>query len=57
MRWDLQPQDYVFKAGHRLGLVLISTDYDYTLRYPAGTTMTVRAGAGSVTLPTAPATR
>ncbi|MCQ4214295.1 Xaa-Pro dipeptidyl-peptidase [Streptomyces longispororuber] len=57
LRWDLQPQDYVFKAGHRLGLVLISTDYDYTLRYPAGTTMTVRAGVGSVTLPTAPATR
>ncbi|MFF3495163.1 Xaa-Pro dipeptidyl-peptidase [Streptomyces sp. NPDC002795] len=54
LRWDLQPEDYVFKAGHRLGVVLISTDYDYTLRYPAGTRMTVRAGDSSVTLPVAP---
>ncbi|MFI5660066.1 Xaa-Pro dipeptidyl-peptidase [Streptomyces sp. NPDC051684] len=54
LRWDMQPEDYVFKAGHRLGVVLISTDYDYTLRYPAGTRMTVRAGDSSVTLPLAP---
>ncbi|MEU6846293.1 Xaa-Pro dipeptidyl-peptidase [Streptomyces sp. NPDC046716] len=54
LRWDLQPEDYVFKAGHRLGVVLISTDHDYTLRHPAGTEMTVRAGAGSLTLPVAP---
>ncbi|MFD7297045.1 Xaa-Pro dipeptidyl-peptidase [Streptomyces sp. NPDC059897] len=54
LKWDMQPEDYVFKAGHRLGVVLISTDYDYTLRYPAGTRMTVRAGDSSVTLPLAP---
>ncbi|MYW66388.1 Xaa-Pro dipeptidyl-peptidase [Streptomyces sp. SID8379] len=54
LRWDMQPEDYVFKAGHRLGVVLISTDYDYTLRYPAGTRMTVRAGLSSLTLPVAP---
>ncbi|MBO1335415.1 Xaa-Pro dipeptidyl-peptidase [Streptomyces sp. VRA16 Mangrove soil] len=53
LRWDMQPEDYVFKAGHRLGVVLISTDYDYTLRYPAGTRMTVRAGVSSLTLPVA----
>lgn len=51
LEWGMQPQDYVFKKGHRLGVVLISTDYDYTLRYPAGTRMTVRSGVSSVTLP------
>ncbi|MFF0743527.1 Xaa-Pro dipeptidyl-peptidase [Streptomyces sp. NPDC004111] len=51
LRWEMQPQEYVFKKGHRLGVVLISTDYDYTLRHPAGTRMTVRAGVSSVTLP------
>ncbi|MFF0062443.1 Xaa-Pro dipeptidyl-peptidase [Streptomyces sp. NPDC005279] len=53
LEWGMQPQDYVFKKGHRLGVVLISTDYDYTLRYPAGTRMTVRAGVSSMTLPVA----
>ncbi|MEU2153579.1 Xaa-Pro dipeptidyl-peptidase [Streptomyces sp. NPDC019396] len=51
LKWAMQPQDYVFKKGHRLGVVLISTDYDYTLRYPAGTRLSVRAGFSSVTLP------
>ncbi|MGX1883938.1 Xaa-Pro dipeptidyl-peptidase [Streptomyces sp. NPDC055287] len=54
LQWDMQPQEYVVRKGHRLGVVLISTDYDYTLRYPAGTWMTVRAGVSSVTLPVAP---
>ncbi|WP_338678205.1 CocE/NonD family hydrolase C-terminal non-catalytic domain-containing protein [Streptomyces sp. SCSIO 30461] len=44
LHWVMQPQDYVFKKGHRLGVVLISTDHDYTLRYPAGTQLSVRAG-------------
>lgn len=51
LEWGMQPQDYVFKKGHRLGVVLMSTDHDYTLRYPAGTRMTVRSGVSSVTLP------
>ncbi|MCP9947898.1 Xaa-Pro dipeptidyl-peptidase [Actinomadura madurae] len=52
-RWDLEPTDYVVKAGHRLGVVLLSTDYDYTLRYPAGTEVTVRPGVSRVLLPLA----
>ena len=24
MRWDLQPDDHVFAAGHRIGLVVVS---------------------------------
>ncbi|MFG1707242.1 Xaa-Pro dipeptidyl-peptidase [Nonomuraea sp. M3C6] len=49
--WDFQPTDYVFKKGHRLGLVIISTDYDYTLRYPPGTKITVSPGHSSLRLP------
>jgi X-Pro dipeptidyl-peptidase len=49
--WDLQPQDHVFAAGHRIGLVLISTDRDYTLRYPAGTVITTHLGFSNIRLP------
>lgn len=53
-RWDLQPNDYVFKAGHRIGVVILSTDHDYTLRYPAGTRLTVTPGVSTLHLPVAP---
>jgi X-Pro dipeptidyl-peptidase len=49
--WDFQPMDYVFKKGHRLGLVIISTDHDYTLRYPEGTEITVSSGQSALRLP------
>ncbi|MDX3109031.1 Xaa-Pro dipeptidyl-peptidase [Nonomuraea angiospora] len=49
--WDFQPTDYLFKKGHRLGLVIISTDFDYTLRYPPGTKITVSPGQSSLRLP------
>ncbi|WP_026410936.1 Xaa-Pro dipeptidyl-peptidase [Actinomadura oligospora] len=53
-RWDMQPTDYTVKAGHRLGVIILSTDYDYTLRHPAGTAVTLRPGASRVLLPVAP---
>ncbi|PRX04527.1 UNVERIFIED_ORG: dipeptidyl-peptidase IV [Actinomadura viridilutea] len=53
-RWDLEPTDYVFKPGHRIGVVILSTDHDYTLRYPAGTRLTVRPGTSRLHLPIAP---
>jgi X-Pro dipeptidyl-peptidase len=49
--WDLQTEDHVFAAGHRIGLVLISTERDHTLRYPAGTTVGVQLGVSRVVLP------
>ncbi|WP_433257145.1 Xaa-Pro dipeptidyl-peptidase [Streptosporangium sp. CA-135522] len=49
--FDLQPTDYVVKAGHRIGVVLISTDHDFTLRLPAGTGVSVEPGDSSVELP------
>ncbi|MBO2449969.1 Xaa-Pro dipeptidyl-peptidase [Actinomadura barringtoniae] len=51
--WDFQPTDYVFKPGHRLGVIVLSTDYDYTLRYPAGTKVTLEPGSSKVILPLA----
>jgi X-Pro dipeptidyl-peptidase len=51
MTWDMQPQDHVFKPGHRIGLVLISTDRDYTLRYRTGTQVGVQLGLSHVLLP------
>ncbi|MEU6743943.1 Xaa-Pro dipeptidyl-peptidase [Streptosporangium sandarakinum] len=48
---NLQPNDYIVKAGHRIGVVLISTDHDFTLRLPAGTVVSVDPGASSVRLP------
>jgi X-Pro dipeptidyl-peptidase len=50
-RWDLQPDDYVFKAGHRIGLVVVSTDFDYTLRPLPGTALTLDPDDSEVTLP------
>ncbi|HEV2874243.1 MAG TPA: Xaa-Pro dipeptidyl-peptidase [Thermoleophilaceae bacterium] len=50
-RWDLQPDDYVFKAGHRIGLVVVSTDFDYTLRPLPGTRLTLDPDDSEVTLP------
>jgi X-Pro dipeptidyl-peptidase len=49
--WKLQTQDHVFAAGHRIGVVLISTERDHTLRYPAGTEVGVRLGLSHVELP------
>lgn len=49
--WDFQPQDYIFKKGHKIGLIILSTDYAYTLRYPPGTTIEVTPGISSLNLP------
>lgn len=49
--WPLEPDDYVFPAGHRIGLVVVSTDMNFTLRPDPGTRLTVNPGKSSVTLP------
>ncbi|GAB3500721.1 Xaa-Pro dipeptidyl-peptidase [Nocardiopsis coralliicola] len=51
--WEMLAQDYVFKEGHRIGLVLISTDHGFTQRYPSGTEVAVDTADTSVTLPLA----
>ncbi len=49
--WPLEPDDYVFAAGHRVGLVIVSTDMNFTLRPLPGTQLTVFPAKSSVTLP------
>ena len=51
LRWDLQPDDHVFAAGHRIGLVVVSTDHDYTIRPKPGTKLTLAPGSSSISLP------
>lgn len=50
-RWDLQPDDYLFQAGHRIGLVVVSTDHDYTIRPLPGTQLTLDPDGSEVSLP------
>ncbi|MFD0685456.1 Xaa-Pro dipeptidyl-peptidase [Actinomadura fibrosa] len=49
--WPMQPYDYVFKPGHRIGLMILATDHAYTLRYPAGTKVKVDLAGSTLTLP------
>ena len=49
--WKLEPDDYVFPAGHRIGLVVVSTDQQYTVRPDPGTRLTVNPARSSVDLP------
>lgn len=51
VRWNLQPDDHVFRAGHRIGVVILSTDHDYTLRPLPGTRLTVDPTASRIELP------
>ncbi|GAA1218511.1 Xaa-Pro dipeptidyl-peptidase [Prauserella alba] len=51
MSFDLQPQDYVVDAGHRLEFVLLSSDHDFTLRPQPGAGIAVGVKHSSVTVP------
>jgi X-Pro dipeptidyl-peptidase len=49
--WELEPDDYVFPGGHRIGLVVVSTDQQFTVRPRRGTRLTVNPSRSAVTLP------
>ncbi|MFC4895494.1 Xaa-Pro dipeptidyl-peptidase [Streptosporangium amethystogenes subsp. fukuiense] len=49
--FDMQPHDYVFAAGHRIGIVLLSSDYEYTIRPTPGATLHLDTTKSTVTLP------
>lgn len=57
MPYDLKltfmPRDYKLEAGHRLGLVVLSSDYEATLRPTPGTGLTLDPAGTSVTVPLA----
>ncbi len=51
LTFAMQPKDYVFAAGRRIGLTVISTDYDYTLRPLAGTQLSLNPAASTLSVP------
>ncbi|WP_431822933.1 Xaa-Pro dipeptidyl-peptidase [Burkholderia sp. F1] len=58
MPYDLHltfmPRDYRLEAGHRLGLVVLSSDNEATLRPTPGTELTLDPAGTSVTVPQLP---
>jgi X-Pro dipeptidyl-peptidase len=47
----MQPADYVLPAGHRWGLVVLSSDHDFTLRPPPGTRLRLDLPDSTLRLP------
>ena len=51
LAFDLQPDDQVIPAGARIGLMVFSSDRDFTLWPKAGTVLTIDLDATSLELP------
>lgn len=47
LTFDLEPKQYQVKAGNRLGIMVTSTDYEYTLRPKSGTEIMFELGSES----------
>lgn len=51
MTFELQPDDQVIKAGQKIGLMVFSSDRDFTLRPKPGTQLTVDLNGTSIEIP------
>jgi X-Pro dipeptidyl-peptidase len=51
LSFDLQPDDQVIAEGQRIGLMIMSTDRDFTLWPDPGTELTVDLDATTLELP------
>ncbi|MFF4126234.1 Xaa-Pro dipeptidyl-peptidase [Microbispora rosea] len=51
VKWKTLPQEYVFKKGHRIGLVIAGTDSNYSGERATGTTVTVDLHKSRVEIP------
>ena len=51
IEFELQPHDYVFPAGSRIGLMVLSTDRLFTLRRPPGAELTLDTTKSALFLP------
>ncbi len=49
--FDLQPDDQIIPEGRQIGLMIFSSDHDYTLRPDPGTELTIDLDATQITLP------
>jgi X-Pro dipeptidyl-peptidase len=51
LNFELQPHDYVFPAGSRIGLMLLSSDTLFTVLPPPGAVLTLDTTKSTLTLP------
>ena len=51
MDFDMQPKDSVIVAGHQIGIMIISSDYEATIRPAPGTQLTMDLSQSSAILP------
>ena len=51
LEFDLQPDDQIIPVGQRIGLMVFSSDKEFTLRPKPGTKLTVDLAGTSLTLP------
>lgn len=51
MTFDLQPDDQIIKAGQQIGLMIFSSDRDFTLWPEPGTELTIDLDESSISLP------
>jgi X-Pro dipeptidyl-peptidase len=51
LTFDFQPKDSVIAAGRRLGVMILSSDFDYTIRPAPGTELTVDLRESKLRLP------
>ena len=51
MTFDLQPDDQIIKKGQQIGLMIFSSDNNFTLLPKPGTELTLDLSGTSITLP------
>ena len=51
LTFDLQPDDQIIPAGKRIGLMIFSSDRDFTLWPKPGTELTIDIDKSTLTLP------
>jgi X-Pro dipeptidyl-peptidase len=51
MSFDLEPDDQIIPAGKQIGLMIFSTDREFTLWPDPGTKLTIDLDATSITIP------
>lgn len=51
LEWELEPHDYLFRKNHQIGLVLLASDYEYTIRPQTKAKVTVFYNRSYIELP------
>lgn len=51
--WEMEPHEYEFQEGHRIGVVIISSDHEYTKRPKPGTELIIDPAKSQIVLPLA----